>query len=59
VASLPAFYTFFTSPRYGTFAIDVYHERNECPRALRILEDHAEVFGKVAVGSAVSAASLR
>jgi hypothetical protein len=46
MATLPAFYTCFASPRYGTFAIDVYHERSECPRGLRILEDRTEVFGK-------------
>jgi hypothetical protein len=45
MATLPAFYTCIASPRYGTFAVDVYHERSECQRGLRILEDRTRVFG--------------
>jgi hypothetical protein len=45
MATLPAFYTCIASPRYGTIAVDVYHERTECQRGLRILQDRTEVFG--------------
>jgi hypothetical protein len=46
MSALPAFYTWIASPRYGVFAVDVYHERSECPRGLKILQDRTEVFGK-------------
>jgi hypothetical protein len=45
MATLPAFYTRIASPRYGTFAIDVYHEHSECQRGQRTLGDRTEVFG--------------
>jgi hypothetical protein len=32
--------------RFGTFAVDVYQERSECQRGLRILQDRTDVFGR-------------
>jgi hypothetical protein len=43
---VPAFYTRISSPRYGTFSMDVYHDRRECLSAQKILEDHNEILGK-------------
>lgn len=42
---MPAFYTRVYSSRYGEDATDVYHDRSECQRGQRILEDHNQVIG--------------
>jgi hypothetical protein len=46
VALQPAFYTRIYSLRYGKDAIEVYHDRSECRRGQKILEDHNEVLGQ-------------
>jgi len=43
---LPPFYTRIDEPRYGTLATDMYHDRTECERGQRIVEDHKSVSGK-------------
>jgi hypothetical protein len=46
VGTMPAFYTDIDSPRYGDDGAAVYHDEIACWRGQRILEDHAEVFGR-------------
>jgi hypothetical protein len=41
----PAFYTVVYSLRYGRDAMEVYHDRSECPNGKEILEDHNERSG--------------
>lgn len=42
---MPAFYSRVYSLRYGEDAIEVYHDRSECQRGQKILEDHNQVLG--------------
>jgi hypothetical protein len=46
VGILPAFYTRVYALRYGEDAMEVYHDRSECLRGQKILEDHNERFGQ-------------
>lgn len=46
MGTVPAFYTRVFSLRYGEDAMDVYHDRSECHRGQKILEDHNEVLGQ-------------
>ena len=45
MGTLPAFYTRVYSVRYGEESMDVYHDRSECQRGQKILEDHNQVLG--------------
>lgn len=45
VGILPAFYAKVDSPRYGPEATQVYHDRSECQRVRKILEDRNEQMG--------------
>jgi hypothetical protein len=42
VGTLPAFYTRVYSLRCGEDAMEVYHDRSECHRGQKILEDNNE-----------------
>jgi hypothetical protein len=41
-----AFHSRIYSPRHGSDAIEVHHDRNECQRGENILEDHNHVIGQ-------------
>jgi hypothetical protein len=43
---LPAFRTEINSLAYGKDATEVYHDRGDCQRAQKILEDRNEMFGE-------------
>ena len=45
MGTMPAFSLRVYSLRYGEDAIEVYHDRSECPRGQKILEDHNQVLG--------------
>ena len=43
---LPAFCARVYSVRYGEVAMEVYHDRSECQRGQKILEDQNEQMGE-------------
>ncbi len=45
VSILPVFHSRIYSLRYGRDAIEVFHDRSECQRGQKILEDHNDQSG--------------